>query len=99
MIFVLNCYRSPNEHSIITCDWVSSQEEQKYLVSVVDAQLTEVNRVVVSEEQVFFSDRLLRAGEVYTIRVENKLTQFIPTGGLTLLFVGHIFSVTLFHYK
>ncbi len=69
------------------------------MVSVVDAQLNEVNHVVVSEEQVFFSDRLLRAGEVYTIRVENTLTQFIPAGGLALLFVLHIFSVALFHYK
>ncbi len=55
----------------------------------MDAQLTEVNHVVVSKEQVFFSDRLLRAGEVYTIRVEKTMTQFVPAGGFIFLFVFH----------
>ncbi len=80
MILALNCYRSPHEHSVIACDWISPEETREYVVSVVDAQLNEVNHVVVSEQQVFFSDRLLRAGEVYTIRVEKTFTQFIPTG-------------------
>ncbi len=83
-MFLLNCYRSPHEHSIIACDWKSSEGKHEYRVSVVDAQGTEVNHVVVSEEQVFFSDRLLRTGEVYTIRVENILTQFLPAGGFIL---------------
>ncbi len=94
VISALNCYRSPHEHSVIACDWISSAVRRKYLVSVADAQLTEVNYVVVSEQQVLFSDSLLRAGEVYTISVENALTQFIPAGELTLLFGFQI----LLHY-
>ncbi len=94
VIFALNCYRSPHEHSVIACDWISSEGQHEYLVSVVDAHLTEVNQVVVSEQQVLFSDRLLRAGEVYTIRVEKTFTQFILTGGFTSLCVFYtLFSI------
>ncbi len=48
----------------------------------MDAQLFEVNNAVVFEEQVFFSDSLVRFGEVYTIQVEDQSTQFTPIGVL-----------------
>ncbi len=46
----------------------------------MDAQLFEVNKVVVFEETVFFSDSLVRFGEVYTIQVGGQSTQFTPIG-------------------
>ncbi len=79
-ISFLNCYYSPHQHATIACDWRSSDAKKKFLVSVKDAHLVEVNNVVVYEEEVSFADRLLRVGEVYTIQVEGQSTQFTPIG-------------------
>ncbi len=49
----------------------------------MDAELLEVNKVIVFEEKVFFSDSLVRFGEVYTIQVEGQSTQFTPIGVLS----------------
>ncbi len=48
----------------------------------MDSKLIEVNNVVVFEETVFFSDRLVRFGESYTIQVDGQSTQFTPMGVL-----------------
>ncbi len=67
---------------MIACDWIPSESKDNYTVSIMDAQLFEVNNVVVFEEQVFFSERFVRFGEVYTIQVDGQSTQFTPIGVL-----------------
>ncbi len=73
---------------MITCDWIPSEAKDEYTVSVKDAGLVEVNKVVVFEERVFFSDRLFHMDEVYTIQVDDTSTLFIPVGGFTVSFLN-----------